>query len=220
MFSLQREHRKVINRIIRDPMKPDPHQPHNNNANHSPPSPEVAGDRLSGLILRVAQRDREAFALLYQDTAAKLLGTALRILRDRGWADDVIQESYIKIWQKADQFQPGRSSPITWLVSIARNTAIDELRKHPTGRTTTGEELDEMAGKQATAQEQLEDQQSVNHLNHCIDQLEKDRRDMVRLAYLNGWSREELANHFDQQVNTVKTWLHRALKQIKRCLEP
>lgn len=183
-----------------------------------PPPPETA-DQISGLIRRVARKDRKAFALLYNATAPKLLGAVLRILRDRGWADDVIQESYIKIWQKADQFNTGKSSPITWLVSIARNSAIDELRKHPTGRTTTSQELDELAGQQVSAQEQLEGQQVTSHLNHCIEQLEKDRQDMVRLAYLNGWPREELAKHFEQPLNTVKTWLHRSLKQIKRCLE-
>ena len=171
------------------------------------------------LMLRVKRGDKEAFALLYQATAPKLLGTVLRILRDRGWADDVIQDSYLKIWQKAEQFQDGKSSPITWLVSIARNGAIDELRKHPAGRTTNSDELDEMPGRQTSAQEQLEDQRAANQLNHCIDQLEKDRQDMVRLAYLNGWSREDLASQFEQPVNTVKTWLHRALKQLKRCLE-
>lgn len=201
-------------------MKPDSHQlPDNASAGTGPQSPSDGPEHVARLIHRVAQKDRQAFALLYQATAPKLLGTVLRILRDRGWADDVIQDSYLKIWQKAEQFQDGKSSPITWLVSIARNSAIDELRKHPAGRTTNSDELDEMPGRQTSAQEQLEDQRAATQLNHCIDQLEKDRQDMVRLAYLNGWSREDLASQFEQPVNTVKTWLHRALKQLKRCLE-
>jgi RNA polymerase sigma-70 factor (ECF subfamily) len=201
-------------------MKPDSHQPPDNAIGAtSSQSPSETTERIAELIHRVAQKDRQAFALLYQATAPKLLGTVLRILRDRGWADDVIQDSYLKIWQKAKQFQDGKSSPITWLVSIARNGAIDELRKHPAGRTMTSDELDDMPGRQSSAQEQLEDQRAANQLNYCIDQLEKDRQDMVRLAYLNGWSREDLASQFEQPVNTVKTWLHRALKQIKRCLE-
>jgi len=201
-------------------MKPDSHQPPDNAIDAlSSQSPSETTERVAELIHLVARKDRQAFALLYQATAPKLLGTVLRILRDRGWADDVIQDSYLKIWQKAEQFQDGKSSPITWLVSIARNSAIDELRKHPAGRTMTSDEMDEMPGRQSSAQEQLEDQRSANQLNYCIDQLEKDRQDMVRLAYLNGWSREDLASQFEQPVNTVKTWLHRALKQIKRCLE-
>ena len=201
-------------------MKPDSHQlPDNASAGTCPQSPSDGPERVARLIHRVAQKDRQAFALLYDATAPKLMGTVLRILRDREWANDVIQDSYLKIWQKAGQFQDGKSSPITWLVSIARNGAIDELRKHPAGRTTNSDELDEMPGRQTSAQEQLEDQRAATQLNYCIDQLEKDRQDMVRLAYLSGWSREDLASQFEQPVNTVKTWLHRALKQLKRCLE-
>lgn len=201
-------------------MKPDHRQPANSPPAYPPQTPDsVTPAHIARLIGRIAQKDRRAFEQLYQLTAPKLLGTALRILRDRGWAEDIVQDSYLKVWHKAEQFDAGRSSPITWLVSVARNSAIDELRKHPAGRTTTGEELDEMAGMQATAHDHLENQREVHQLNRCIAQLEKDRQDMVRLAYLNGWSRDELASHFDQPLNTVKTWLHRALKQIKRCLE-
>jgi RNA polymerase sigma-70 factor (ECF subfamily) len=174
---------------------------------------------VSALIGRVAKSDRAAFASLYQSTAPKLLGVVLRILNNRAWADEVIQDTYLKIWQKAEQFDAAKASPITWMVSIARNSAIDELRKHPAGRTTNDDELDQMAGQQSTAQDQVEDQQTVTRLNHCIDQLEKERQDMVRLAYLNGWSRDDLASQFGQPLNTVKTWLRRALQEIKGCLE-
>ena len=171
------------------------------------------------MIFRVAKADRSAFAGLYQATAPKLLGVVMRILNNRAWADEVIQDAYLKIWQKAGQFDAQKSSPITWMVSIARNSAIDELRKHPVGRTTNDNELDQIAGQQPTAQDQAEDQQTVNQLNRCIDQLEKERQDMVRLAYLNGWSRDDLASQFGQPINTVKTWLRRALQDIKGCLE-
>lgn len=175
---------------------------------------------ISKLIQKVVRRDRAAFTRLYEVTAPKLLGTVLRIVRDRAWADDVIQDAYIKVWQKADQFDAAKASPIAWMASIARNSAIDELRKHPTRRSTGDEEVEQIASVQPTAQAEIEDQQAVNSLNNCINELEKDRQDMVRLAYLNGWSRDELSAHFDQPVNTVKTWLHRALKQLKRCLAP
>lgn len=171
------------------------------------------------MIARVAGADRSAFASLYQATSPKLLGIALRILNNRAWAEEVIQETYLKIWHKAGQFDASVSSPITWMVSIARNSAIDELRKHPAGRTVNSEELDQVTARQPTAQDQVEDQQAVKQLNQCIDQLEKERQDMVRLAYLNGWSRDDLARQFRQPVNTVKTWLRRALQDIRGCLE-
>jgi RNA polymerase sigma-70 factor (ECF subfamily) len=184
----------------------------------SAPESPLAAD-ISALISRVANQDRAAFAKLYEETAPKLLGVVLRILKDRPWADDVIQETYLKIWQRAGLFDACKASPITWLVSIARNRAIDELRKHPAGRTTTDDAMDERVARQPTAQDQMEGQQAVNKLNHCIDQLEKERQNMVRLAYLSGWSREELASQYEQPVNTVKTWLRRALQDIKGCLE-
>jgi len=179
----------------------------------------VSPAHISTLIGLVAKQDRAAFAKLYDATAPKLLGVVLRILKDRPWTDDVIQEAYLKVWQRAALFDSDKASPITWLVSIARNKAIDELRKHPAGRTTTDDAMDERIARQPTVQDQMEDQQAVNKLNHCIGQLEKERQNMVRLAYLGGWSREELASQYQQPVNTVKTWLRRALLEIKGCLE-
>lgn len=179
----------------------------------------VSAADISTLIGRVAKQDRAAFAKLYNATAPKLLGVVLRILKERSWADDVIQEAYLKIWQRSSLFDADKASPITWLVSIARNKAIDELRKHPVGRTTNDDAMDERVARQPTVQAQMENQQEVSKLNLCIDQLEKERQDMVRLAYLNGWSRDDLASQFDQPVNTVKTWLRRALLDIKGCLE-
>ncbi|WP_417521391.1 sigma-70 family RNA polymerase sigma factor [Marinobacter sp.] len=179
----------------------------------------TTADDVSALIGRVAMQDRAAFANLYTATAPKLLGVVLRILKERSWADDVIQEAYLKVWQRAGQFDSGKASPITWLVSIARNKAIDELRKHPAGRTSTDDAMDERVARQPTAQDQMEDQQEVSKLNRCIDELAKERQDIVRLAYLGGWSREELASQYEQPVNTMKTWLRRALQDIKGCLE-
>jgi len=75
---------------------------------------------VSALVGRVARSDRAAFASLYQSTAPKLLGVVLRILNNRAWADEVIQDTYLKIWQKAEQFDAAKASPITWMVSIAR----------------------------------------------------------------------------------------------------
>ncbi|WP_417501912.1 sigma-70 family RNA polymerase sigma factor [Marinobacter sp.] len=179
----------------------------------------TTADDVSALICRVAMQDRVAFANLYAATAPKLLGVVLRILKERSWADDVIQEAYLKVWQRAGQFDSGKASPVTWLVSIARNKAIDELRKHPAGRTSTDDAMDERVARQPTAQDQMEDQQEVSKLNRCIDELAKERQDIVRLAYLGGWSREELASQYEQPVNTMKTWLRRALQDIKGCLE-
>lgn len=201
-------------------MPPDSLTPTAETHSSSGPVPEaLSAADISTLIRQVARQDRAAFARLYEATASKLMGVVLRILKERSWADDVIQEAYLRIWQRAGLFDSDLASPITWLVSIARNKAIDELRKHPVGRTTTDHEMDDKISRQPTTQDQVEDHQAVKLLNHCIDQLEKERQNMVRLAYLSGWSREELANQYEQPVNTLKSRLRRALQDIKGCLE-
>ncbi|ATJ83682.1 sigma-70 family RNA polymerase sigma factor [Halomonas beimenensis] len=185
-----------------------------------PPSPNAPSpdDRLGPLLQRVAGRDRQAFVELYEATSGKLYGTVLRILKDRARTDDVMQEVYVAIWRKAAQFDVGRASPMTWLVTIARHRAIDDLRRRPAAPQETEEALEHAASGEPGARERLERDQEARRLHACLDELEAIRRDMVRLAYLEGWSRAELAAHFEQPVNTVKTWLHRALKQLKGCL--
>lgn len=183
-----------------------------------PSSAPASTDRLTALLQGVARQDRAAFAELYEATSAKLYGTVLRILRDEGRADEVVQEVYVMLWQKAAQFEAGRASPITWMATIARHAAIDERRRQPTARLEPEEALAQTPSGDPGARERLERTQDARRLHACLEELETDRRDMVRLAYLEGWSRAELAAHFTQPVNTVKTWLHRALKQLKGCL--
>ncbi|WP_277811905.1 sigma-70 family RNA polymerase sigma factor [Chromohalobacter canadensis] len=184
------------------------------------PTPPTPSDHLHNLLRRVAQHDRRAFAQLYASTSAKLYGTVLRILRERGRADDVVQEVYVTIWQKAAQFDTGRASPIAWMAAIARHAAIDELRRQPRAPHEPEEALAHTPADAPSAREHLEHEQDAKRLHACLEALEAERRDMVRLAYLDGWSRTDLATHFEQPVNTVKTWLHRALKQLKGCLAP
>ena len=170
------------------------------------------------LLHRVAHEDRQAFAGLYDVTSAKLYGAVLRILGDQASADDVLQEAYVRIWQQAASFDAQRASPITWMVTVARHLAIDELRRRPKAYRESEEALEHTAAEGPSAQDELHQEQDARRLHRCLDTLEDSRQDMVRLAYLEGWSRADLATHFDQPVNTVKTWLHRALKQLKGCL--
>ncbi|MFW3615550.1 sigma-70 family RNA polymerase sigma factor [Billgrantia antri] len=166
----------------------------------------------------MAQKDRAAFKQLYSATSAKLYATVLRILQQRSWSEDVVQEAYVTIWLKAEQFDPQGASPITWMATIARHGAIDELRRQPRSPREPEEALAQTISSDPTSQERLQGGQEAQRLQRCLEELEKGRQDMVRLAYLDGWSRADLATHFDQPVNTVKTWLHRALKQLKGCL--
>jgi RNA polymerase sigma-70 factor (ECF subfamily) len=183
---------------------------------------DVARDRstadLVGLLRRAADGEHAAFQPLYAATSAKLFGIVLRILRRRDLAEEVLQEAYVRIWNHAATFDATRSSPITWMATIARNRALDEVRRiSPLSIEDTPAAL-QVADGAALASEVVEQSQQLVRLQGCLDALEPPRREMVRLAYLEGRSREELAAAFGHPVGTIKTWLHRSLKQLKDCL--
>jgi RNA polymerase sigma-70 factor (ECF subfamily) len=172
---------------------------------------------LARLIERVSLRDRAAFRDLYERTSAKLFGVNLRILKDRAEAEEALQEVYVKIWQRADRYIAGPTSPISWLVAIARNHCLDILRaRRPVTDTLEGalEVPDTLPDpEQATAQGQ-----DKSRIESCLAQLEADRAEAVRGAYLDGYSYDELASRFSVPLNTMRTWLRRSLIKLRECL--
>jgi len=165
---------------------------------------------LVGLIEAVAKRDQAAFERLYVATRAKLYGVVLRILRRQDVAEEVIQETYVRIWNSAGQFNPSLSSPITWMVSIARNRAIDIVRRKSEVSIEEEPQAMEVAADSPDPLARREMSEELKRLLECIGRLEPDRQRLVLLAYYNGWSREQLAEKFAAPVNTVKTWLRRS----------
>jgi RNA polymerase sigma-70 factor (ECF subfamily) len=167
----------------------------------------------------VAGGDEAAFAELYQATSSKLLGVALRILRNREVSEEVLQEAFFKVWERAGDYNPAIAAPVTWMAAIVRNRALDEARRRvvrPTGDESELEQLESGDEHPIAALERAED---VERLLRCLDGLEPEKQEMVRLAYLDGMSREALAKRFDRPEGTIKTWLHRSLAQLKGCLE-
>lgn len=176
---------------------------------------------LSILLSRVAARDGEAFAQLYRATHLKLFGIVLRILRRHDLAEDILQEIYVRIWDRASSFDPGRGSPIAWLAAIARNRALDELRrarKSPDGENGDDGDVELVPDPEKSPAEKVEVDEELLRLEECLGKLEEEQRDAVRLAYLDGLSRKELADRFGRPLGTVKSWLRRSLKQLKDCL--
>jgi RNA polymerase sigma-70 factor (ECF subfamily) len=175
--------------------------------------------RLENLLSAVAGGDEAAFAELYQATSSKLLGVALRILRNREVSEEVLQEAFFKVWERAGDYNPAIAAPVTWMAAIVRNRALDEARRRvvrPTGDESELEQLESGDEHPIAALERAED---VERLLRCLDGLEPEKQEMVRLAYLDGMSREALAKRFDRPEGTIKTWLHRSLAQLKGCLE-
>ena len=173
---------------------------------------------LSDLLARVARQDKAAFAALYSATSAKLYGIVLRICRRPDVGQELLQEVYIRIWQRAGDFDPARSSPITWMATIARNRALDEVRlKRPLSLEDEPSAL-EVADPARLPSEWAELADDARRLEECLAALEPDKSDIIRLAYSAGLSREELATRYGRPVATIKTWIHRGLKQLKDCL--
>lgn len=173
---------------------------------------------IANLLAAVARKDREAFSALYSATSAKLYGTVLRILQRRDLADEVLQEVYVKIWDRAADYDASRASPVTWLATIARNRALDEARRKRPSSIEDHPELLDVASDDESALARVMRGEDGKRLVDCLMQLDPQRRDMVVLAYCEGLSREELAEKYAQPVNTVKTWLRRSLATLKGCL--
>ncbi len=170
------------------------------------------------LLAAVAKGDQAAFERLYQATRAKLYGVVLRILRRPDLADEVIQEAYLKVWNSAGQFDPALASPITWMLAIARNRAIDLVRKKTEISIEEEPEVMEVAADTPDPLAKREMSEELQRLLACMGSLDEERRRLVLLAYYSGWSRDQLATQFDKPVNTIKTWLRRALLDIRECL--
>jgi RNA polymerase sigma-70 factor, ECF subfamily len=170
------------------------------------------------LLAAVAKGDQAAFERLYVATRAKLYGVVLRILRRADLADEVMQDTYLKVWRSAGEFDARVASPMTWMVAIARNRAIDLVRKK--AETSIEEEPAalEVAGETPNPLARREITDELKRLLACLGGLDEERRRIVLLAYYNGWSREQLAAKFDKPVNTIKTWLRRSLIELRECL--
>lgn len=173
---------------------------------------------ISKLVVRTSMKDRAAFDLLYRLTSAKLFGVCLRVLNDRSEAEEALQEVFFKIWTKADRFAVSDLSPISWLVAIARNHAIDRIRarRQPSvGMDAALDVADPAPGPEAAALAGDEGER----VHRCLEELEQDRAAAVRGAYLKGESYAELAERHGVPLNTMRTWLRRSLIKLRECLE-
>jgi RNA polymerase sigma-70 factor, ECF subfamily len=173
---------------------------------------------LSGLLSRVAAGDEAAFATLYRLTSARLNGVVARILPGKDAAAEALQDAYVRIWRRAADFDPAKGSPLGWMATIARNRALDEVRRvrplslddMPENFEPEAEAVDPLASREAS--------EGLAALIDCLKRLDDERRAMLMLAYYHGASREALAKRFDRPVPTIKTWLRRGLAELRKCL--
>jgi RNA polymerase sigma-70 factor (ECF subfamily) len=186
------------------------------------PAPDALALRLAELLSQSALKNQNAFNALYQLTAPKLYGVALRILRRQDWAEEVLQECYVNIWNHAGDYALAKSAPFTWMTSIVRNRCLDWLRRPHA--ETTGEEydiaVDAWQDDSPGPLDQLVAAGDAQALARCLEQLEAKQRQSILLAFFNGLSHSEVASHLKEPLGTVKTWVRRGLERLKLCLSP
>jgi RNA polymerase sigma-70 factor (ECF subfamily) len=182
-----------------------------------------AAEDLPHLLSRVALRDRAAFERLYRATCAHLLGVAFRILNNRDRAEEVLQEAFMNVWHSAAGYNPGVATPMTWLINIVRNKAIDAVRSSRTERASTVALDDE--GMDVAADEFLQPQHLFNdslvkvRIDGCMGELNASQRQALALAYYRGMVHTDIAEALNAPLGTVKAWVRRGLDKLKTCLE-
>ena len=192
-------------------------------------APCVSEDPMSQLLRGVARQDRAAFRDVYGQSAAKLAGVLTRMLRDRTEVEDALQDVYIRVWQRAAQFDGARGAGMGWLVAIARSVALDRLRARPEARgfshvtpRSDAPEDDPIAGLPELgpdAEGRMLARDDARRAVDCFGELDPDRAAAVRGAYLLGLSYQDLAERHAVPLNTMRTWLRRSLLRLKECLD-
>lgn len=186
--------------------------------NRTHDDPAAARARLAVILYAVGQGDREALEKVYALTSAKLFGICLRICGDRDAAEDVLQDVYVKIWRQANRFDAARASPITWLATIARNTAIDWRRARRPEVTEGVDAAMEVADDRPAADAVISAEQERGRISDCLDQLEQRVGTAIRSAFFGGFTYAQLAVRDGVPLGTMKTWVRRGLMQLKACL--
>jgi len=183
----------------------------------------TTNDDLARLLARVALRDRAAFEQVYRATCAHLLGVAFRILNQRERAEEVLQEAFMNVWHSAAGFNAAVATPMTWLINIVRNRAIDALRSGKTERGSTvalDDDAMNIAADEAQQPQQLLDESLARlKIDGCMAGLGASQRQAIALAYYRGMVHTEIAAALGAPLGTVKAWVRRGLDKLKSCLE-
>ena len=178
---------------------------------------------LIALIDRVALADEKALRELYELTSSKLYGVAVRVVTNRQWAEDVLQEAFINIWKIAGDYKATLSPPMAWMALVVRSRGLDFLRRRAVGRADRMQELDDVisdtvAGDAPNPMDVAQASEQAKALHNCLSLLDNKQREVVSLAYMRDMSHGELAEQLKLPLGTVKTWIRRGLEQLRGCM--
>ncbi len=171
------------------------------------------------LLVSVARKDSEAFRRLYDLASPKLFAITLRICRDRGLAEDALQDTFTAIWRRASAFDSRRGTGMVWLAAIARNRAINVLRRNSKDTRARAGVYQKDALRLPDLYDARLDYAELDSFMRCLDELDDTPRQAVLLAYYEGWTREELGRRLETPVNSIKSRLRLGFTKLRHCLE-
>ncbi len=177
-------------------------------------------DIYAELLNKAANGDQLAFKQLYEQCAPKLMSLCLRLMKTQALAEDVLQEGFIKIWEKADSFSPGKGKAMTWMSTIIRNKGLDKLRSLKTKAVETEIQYEglEFSSADMEPDKLANMSQDVKGLMDCLEQLKPEQRECILLSYYYGHTHQELSTKLDRPLGTIKAWIRRGLEDIRPCL--
>ena len=179
-------------------------------------------DELADLLARTALRDQRAFQRLYEVASPRLFGMLLRLVRSRAIAEEILQESFISIWQHAGSYMATRSQAMTWMTSIVRNRALDYLRspKHTnTAHSNNDDTLNNIADEAPAALDHLLAAVESRALRECFAALDPNQMRSITAAFYRGLTHEQVAAEIGAPAGTVKSWIRRGLERLRRCID-
>ena len=186
-------------------------------------NPESPDSQLIALLDRVAIADESALRELYDLTSSKLYGVAVRVVSNRDWAEDVLQEAFLNIWRIAADYKATLSPPMAWMALVVRSRGLDFLRRRASDRADRMQELDDViadtvAGDSPNPMDVTQASEQARALHNCLSLLDNKQREVVSLAYMRDMSHGELAEQLRLPLGTVKTWIRRGLAQLRGCM--
>ncbi|MBP1464535.1 sigma-70 family RNA polymerase sigma factor [Candidatus Chloroploca sp. M-50] len=174
------------------------------------------------LIVKVATGDNQALEVLYHRYSRVVYGLAVRIVKNAEQAEDIVQETFWRVWRRASTFRHGSSQFLPWLFGIARNLCIDELRRRQARPATGGDDdqiLLSIPDLQPAVDDVTWDAERRRLIIHALGELPSDQRQVIEMAYFGGLSQREIADQLEHPLGTVKTRIRLALQKLKGALQ-
>lgn len=188
------------------------------------PSPTAAPVQDTELFLRIAQGDHASLAELHNRYSGVLLATAFRVLNNAKDAEEVVQEAFVQIWEKASVYDVRRGKPLTWAMTLTRNKAIDRLRRVQR-RHRLQEEIEQEAQIWDRMSEVDSSDEAVTHetqtiVRSAVIQLSDDQRRAIELAFFSGLTQQEIAQRLHEPLGTVKARIRRGMMKLRQIIGP